>query len=77
MATLHRTFALAERDDAAVRVGKNLNFDMARLFQIFFDEDAGLPKAFMASEEHRGMRKGILHRSKRDACFSAAACNCF
>src|SRR4029077_12108252 len=33
VAALNRTFALAERNDTAVSVGKNLDFNVARLFQ--------------------------------------------
>ena len=37
MAALNRAFALSKRDDAAMGVGEDLNFDVARLFEIFFE----------------------------------------
>ena len=40
VAALHGAFAFAERNDAAVRVGEDLNFDVARLLEIFFEVQA-------------------------------------
>src|SRR5260370_27263987 len=40
VAALHGAFAFTEGDDAPVGVGKNLDFDVARLFQVFFDVEA-------------------------------------
>ena len=37
VAALHGAFALAERNDAAVRVGEDLNFHVARFVKIFFE----------------------------------------
>ena len=55
MAALHGAFALAKRHHAAVRVGENLNFDMARLFQIFFQVDA-----------RRRRRRSVLRKRRRE-----------
>src|SRR5438309_9030912 len=35
---LDRAFALAEMDDVAVRVAEQLDLDMARLFDVFFEK---------------------------------------
>ena len=52
MAALDGAFAFAERDDTAVRVGEDLDFDVTRLFKIFLEvETRESPKAFSASEE--------------------------
>src|SRR5262249_43496996 len=45
IAALDRAFALAEMDDIAVLVAEHLNFDMARLPDIFLDENAVVAKA--------------------------------
>src|SRR5579884_1745330 len=42
MAALHGTFAFAQGDDAAVRVGEDLNFDVAGARKIFFKVQAGI-----------------------------------
>jgi len=44
VASLDGTLALAERDDAAVSVGEDLDFDVARLLEIFFKIEAGIIK---------------------------------
>ena len=40
MAALDGAFAFAERDDAAVMIGEDLDFDVVWFFQIFFDIEA-------------------------------------
>ena len=40
VAALHGAFAFTEGHDATVGVGENLDFDVARLFQIFFEVEA-------------------------------------
>ena len=45
IAALDRAFALAEMDDVAVLVAEHLNFDMARLLDIFLDEHAVVAEA--------------------------------
>jgi hypothetical protein len=45
VAALDRAFTFAERDDAAVGIGENLDFDVAWLFQIFFEIDAGVAES--------------------------------
>ena len=40
MAALDRAFALAQMDDVAVLVAQHLDFDVARLGDVFFDEQA-------------------------------------
>ena len=42
--TLHRAIALEQADAVAVRISKNLNFDMARTGQIFFDQNTLIAK---------------------------------
>src|SRR5207245_11115946 len=42
---LDRAFALAEMDDVAVRIAEQLDLDMARLFDIFFEKDPIVAKA--------------------------------
>ena len=42
MTALNGALALAEGDDAAVFVGEDLDFDVAGLFQIFFEIEAGI-----------------------------------
>ena len=45
MPPLDRAFALAEIDNVAVRIAQNLDLDMPRLLDIFFDKDAVVGKA--------------------------------
>jgi hypothetical protein len=40
VAALDGAFALAEGDDAPVGVGEDLNLDVTRLFEIFFEIEA-------------------------------------
>lgn len=42
MAALHRAVAFPEVDGVAVLVAEGLNFDMACVFEEFFDEDASV-----------------------------------
>src|SRR5207245_9201438 len=42
---LDRAFALAEMDDVAVRIAEQLDLDMPRLFDIFFEKDPIVAKA--------------------------------
>ncbi len=48
VAALDRTFAFTQIERVAMAVGQNLNFDMARLFDEFFDEDTVVAKAVQA-----------------------------
>jgi hypothetical protein len=45
VAALDGAFAFAERDDAAVMVGENLDFDVVRLFEIFFEVESGIAES--------------------------------
>lgn len=57
VAALHGTFALAERDDAAVSVREDLNFDVAGLFEIFLEVEARITEGvegFRGSVAPRG-----------------------
>ncbi len=45
VAALDRAFALAEMDDVAVRIAQHLDLDVARLLDVFLDEDAVVGKA--------------------------------
>jgi hypothetical protein len=40
VASLQRTIALTEMDDIAVAVGKDLDLDVPRRGNVFFDQDA-------------------------------------
>ncbi len=74
VAALHRAFAFAEGDDAAVRVGEDLDFDMAGIFQIFFKIKARVSesiKRFGGGIAPRGGELGIA--SDQAHAFSAAA----
>src|SRR5437667_12296700 len=42
MASLQRAIALAEMDGAAATIAEHLDFDVARLLQIFFQIDRGI-----------------------------------
>ena len=46
---LDRAFPLAQRDDVAVPVGKQLDLDVARTFEIALEVDAVVPEADRAS----------------------------
>ena len=78
VAALHRTFAFAEGDDAAVGVGKDLDFDVARLFKIFFQIEAGVAEGvegFGGSIAPSGGEVGIA--GDHPHAFSTAAGNGF
>ena len=45
VAALDRAFALAEMHDVAVRVAQHLDLDVARLLDVFLDEDAVVGEA--------------------------------
>ena len=62
MAPLHGAFALAKRNDAAVGVRENLNFDVPRPFQIFFEIYAGI-----AEGVHRFGRRVAERRAANSA----------
>jgi GNAT superfamily N-acetyltransferase len=49
VAALHRAVALAQMNDFALVVAENLNFDVVRILDEFFDVNAGIAKAFSAS----------------------------
>ena len=59
VAPLDRAFALAEMNDVAMLVAEHLNFDMARLLDIFLDEHAVVAEA----RARLGLRRGeaFLH----------------
>ena len=56
VAALDRAFALAEMHGVAVCVGQHLDLDMARLLDIFLDEDAAVPEGAY----------GLVHRGTED-----------
>ena len=65
MAALDGAFALAEGDDAAVNVGENLDFDVARLLEIFFEVEAGVAEGvqgFGGSVAPGGGEVGVAQR---------------
>jgi hypothetical protein len=78
VAALHRAFALSERNNAAVRVRQNLNFDVPGPFQIFFEIQAGVAKRV------QGFRRSFAERRSKNRialnqthAFAAAARHCF
>src|ERR1700730_9064589 len=73
MAALDRAFALAEMDDVAMRVAQHLDLDVARLLDIFLDEDAVVGEArarLVAGGAEAVARRGV---APRDAHALAAA----
>src|SRR5262245_8008512 len=54
IAALDRAFALAEMNDITVLVAEHLDLDMARLLDIFFDEDAIVAEARLGLAPRRG-----------------------
>ena len=73
IAALDRALALAQIDDVAVLVAQNLNFDVARIGDEFFDEDAVVAEARFRLRAGAGE---VLHHfafGKRDAHALAAA----
>src|SRR5690242_11734844 len=42
VAALHRAVAFAEINDVSVRVGQDLHFDRARVFEVFLQVDRGI-----------------------------------
>ncbi len=74
VAALHGALALAERDDAAVRVSENLNFDVAGFFQVFFEIQARIAEGvhgFGRSVAPSGRKFGIVGHETHP--FSATA----
>ena len=74
MAALHRAFAFTEGNDAAVGIGEDLDFDVTRLFQIFFEIQAGVTEGverFGGSVAPSGSEVGIAGDEAH--AFSAAA----
>src|SRR5262245_4851794 len=59
VAALDRAFALAEMDDVAVLVAKHLDFDMARIRDELFDENALIPERRLCFRTRA--RKSFLH----------------
>src|ERR1700676_1059168 len=62
VAPLNRTFALAKRNDAAVGIGQDLNLDVTRPFQIFFEIEARIServKSFGRSIAPGGRKLGV------------------
>ena len=56
MAALHRALALAERDDGAVRVGEQLDLDVARPLEVALEENA------VVAERRLRLARGRLER---------------
>src|SRR5260221_369232 len=56
MASLQRAVALAEMDRAAAAVAEHLDFDVARLLQIFFEVDRGIAECRFGFIGGRGER---------------------
>ena len=56
MAPLHRAVALAQVDRVLVLVGKDLDFDVARILQVFLEIDRRI------AEGGTGLGLGHLHR---------------
>jgi hypothetical protein len=74
VAALHGAFAFAERDDAAVGVGEDLDFDVAGVFQIFFEIETRVAESvesFGGGVAPSGGEIGIA--SHEAHAFSAAA----
>ena len=53
VAPLHRAVALAQMDDATLIVAQDLNLDMVRILDVFFDIDAGI------AERLFGLRRAV------------------
>ena len=74
MAALHGAFAFAEGNDAAVGIGENLNFHVARFEQIFFKINAPVAKTVLGfrgsiAKGGRQIAQAVYHPH----AFSAAA----
>jgi len=59
MAALDRTFALAKMNDVAVLIAEDLDFDVTRTGNEFFDEDRPSPNADFASDAARAKPSAI------------------
>src|SRR5579859_6876686 len=74
MAALNGTFALAKRDDTAVGVGKDLHFDVAGFFQIFFEIEASIAESVQSFRGRIPPGGGKFGIASDDAhAFAAAA----
>ena len=62
VAALQRAIAVAEMNGLAVAVAQNLDFDMARLFEIFFKIDRVVAKGRLGLGPRRFERRGKLLR---------------
>jgi hypothetical protein len=75
---LDRTLALAEGDDAAVRIGENLDLDMPGLLQIFFEIQARVTKGVHGFRGGVAIGGGELGGARDQAhTFAAAASDGF
>src|SRR5438876_11778603 len=72
MSTLNRTFTLAEVHNMAVRVGKDLDFDMARALDNFFQIDLRAAKCGLCFRG-RGFKSRVKFALRCDLSHAFAA----
>ena len=73
VAPLQRAVALAEMDRAAASVAQHLDFDVARLGQVFFEIDGGVAEGGFGLVRGRGKRHHEIGLSLRDLHAASAA----
>ena len=78
MAALYGTFAFAKRNDAAVSVSQNLNLDVTRFLQIFFEVHAGVAEGVQRFRRSVAKARGEFAVVRNEThAFAAAAGNGF
>ena len=69
MAALQRTIAFAEMDRMALAIAENLNFDMARIVEKFFEIDGIIAKGRLGFAARGGERvRQVLSPTARPSC---------